>query len=107
MPQVKAHAADMMRRQFVLGEPAQAAAPDTDAAALGTLSMPAMVAVGECDMPDFFDGGKDLARHLGADDLVVIAAAGHLAPLEQPEAVSKRLIDFVRRTPVLLPKLAG
>ncbi len=68
-------------------------------AALRTLTAPALVGVGEHDMPDFFDGGKGLARDLDAGETVIIPDAGHLAPLEQPAAFCTLLLDFVRRLP--------
>ncbi|MFH9353177.1 alpha/beta fold hydrolase [Kitasatospora sp. NPDC017646] len=101
---VRAHAARMLRDQLTgqltHGEPAQAAGPlGAGTAALRTLTVPALVGVGEHDMPDFFEGGEALARDLDAGDTVVIPAAGHLAPLEQPTAFCALLLDFVRRLP--------
>ncbi|WP_413805322.1 alpha/beta fold hydrolase [Streptomyces sp. OE57] len=101
-PDVTAHAARMMRHQLqsrlAYGEPAQAQDPlGKDPAALRALSVPAVVGVGEHDLPDFFDGGEDLARELDAGDLVVLPGAGHLAPLEQPTAFCDLVVDFVNR----------
>ncbi|MGW4393805.1 alpha/beta fold hydrolase [Amycolatopsis nivea] len=99
-PAVKAHAARMMRdqleAQLARGEAPQAEDPlARDPAALPGLAVPAMVGVGEHDMPDFFQGGDALARDLRTSGLVVIPDAGHLAPLEQPAAVSELILDFV------------
>ncbi|MFJ5294283.1 alpha/beta fold hydrolase [Streptomyces sp. NPDC088348] len=104
---VRAHAARMLRarltRQLAHGEPTLAADPlgegGEGTAALRTLTAPALVGVGEHDMPDFFEGGEGLARDLGAGRTVVIPAAGHLAPLEQPAAFCTLLLDFIRRLP--------
>ncbi|MFI2239242.1 alpha/beta fold hydrolase [Streptomyces chrestomyceticus] len=49
--------------------------------------------------PERVEGGEELARELGAGRPVVIPAAGHLAPLEQPTAFCTLLLDFVRRLP--------
>ncbi|MFF5662955.1 alpha/beta fold hydrolase [Streptomyces griseofuscus] len=102
--EVRAHAARMLRGQLTgqlaHGEPSLAEDPlGGETAALRTLRTPALVAVGEHDMPDFFDGGRGLARDLDAGEPVVIPAAGHLAPLEQPAAFCELLLDFVRRLP--------
>jgi pimeloyl-ACP methyl ester carboxylesterase len=49
-------------------------------------------------MPDFRDGARDLARHLPrAGPPVVIAKAGHLAPLETPEAFLALVLGFLER----------
>lgn len=102
--EVRAHAARMLRdqlaEQLAHGEPSLAADPlGEGTAALRTLTAPALVGVGEHDMPDFFQGGEGLARALDAGRPVVIPAAGHLAPLEQPAAFCKMLVDFIRRLP--------
>ncbi|KUL37497.1 3-oxoadipate enol-lactonase [Streptomyces sp. NRRL F-4489] len=102
--EVRAHAARMLRRQLTgqlaHGRPSPAADPLGEGpAALRTLTTPALVGVGEHDMPDFFEGGEGLARDLDAGQVVVIPAAGHLAPLEQPAAFCTLLLDFVRGLP--------
>ncbi|MFE7115693.1 alpha/beta fold hydrolase [Streptomyces sp. NPDC057654] len=101
---VRTHAARMLRaqltEQLAHGEAPPAADPlGEGTAALRTLTAPALVGVGEHDMPDFFQGGEELARALDAGRPVVIPAAGHLAPLEQPAAFCTLLLDFVRRLP--------
>ncbi|WP_030245124.1 alpha/beta fold hydrolase [Streptomyces sp. NRRL S-350] len=103
--EVHAHAARMLHRRLAEqpthGEPPQAADPlGTGPAALRTLrEVPALVGVGEYDMPDFHEGGEALARDLDAGRTTVIPDAGHLAPLEQPVAFCALLLDFVRRLP--------
>lgn len=102
--EVRAHAARMLRRRLTgrlaHGEPPQAADPlGTGPATLRALTVPALVGVGEHDMPDFHEGGEGLARDLDAGQTVVIPGAGHLAPLEQPAAFCALLMDFVRRLP--------
>ena len=103
--EVAAHTAHMLRNQLEArlthGESTQAEDPlSKDPDALRTLSLPALVGVGEHDMPDFFRGGEDLARDLGSGDLVVIPGAGHLAPLERPAAFCGLLLEFLDRVPV-------
>ncbi|MFK0173944.1 alpha/beta fold hydrolase [Streptomyces sp. NPDC090306] len=105
---VRAHAARMLRGQLTAqlahGEPPLAVDPlGEGTAVLRSLTVPALVAVGEHDMPDFFEGGEGLARDLNAGHTAVIRAAGHLAPLEQPAAFCTLLLDFVRRLPERRP----
>ncbi|MCK7621714.1 alpha/beta hydrolase [Streptomyces sp. RS10V-4] len=108
---VRAHAARMLHRrltaQLAHGEPPQAADPLGSGPALRTLAVPALVGVGEHDMPDFHRGGEELARELGAGRPVAIPGAGHLAPLEQPAAFCGLLLDFVRRLTPQPPPAPG
>ncbi|MFF9184974.1 alpha/beta fold hydrolase [Streptomyces misionensis] len=103
--EVRAHCARMLRRrlteQLDHGEPPQAADPlGTGPVALRTLrGVPALVGVGEHDMPDFHEGGEGLARDLDAGRIAVIPGAGHLAPLERPAVFCTLLMDFVRSLP--------
>jgi pimeloyl-ACP methyl ester carboxylesterase len=71
---------------------------EADPAALGRLAIPALVAAGELDMPDFRAGAEALAQRLGNARHFVIARAGHLAPLEQPEAFRELLVDSLRES---------
>ncbi len=92
--------AGMQRRAFELalagGDRPEAPDPiETDPEALGALQMPALVAAGELDMADFRTGAEFLARELPRARHVVIAGAGHLAPLEQPEAFQRLVLDFL------------
>ncbi|WP_246127601.1 alpha/beta fold hydrolase [Amycolatopsis rhizosphaerae] len=104
----KAHAALMLRSQLEFrlahGEVPQAEGPlDQDPTALRSLAIPAMIGVGEYDMPDFFKGGEQLARELHAGDPVVIPGGGHLAPLEQPAEFCELLLGFAKRIPLNAP----
>jgi len=53
------------------------------------------VAAGEHDMSDFRDGAEVLARTLPHARHAVIEGAGHLAPLETPEAFRELLLEFL------------
>ena len=46
-------------------------------------------------MPDFIEGAQQLARTLPDARYVTIAGAGHLAPLETPEAFERLLREFL------------
>jgi len=87
-PELRERVATMQRRAFELQlaapEPEETPGPLDDLAAL---TMPALVAAGEHDMPDFRDGADALARALPNATHTVIEGAGHLAPLETPVAV--------------------
>ena len=65
------------------------------AADLADLAIPALVAVGELDMPDFHAAAWALAGLLPSARHAVIAEAGHLAPLEQPAEFLALLLDFL------------
>jgi pimeloyl-ACP methyl ester carboxylesterase len=88
------------RRAFKLataaGEVAEAPYPlEVDPDALGRLMCPALVIAGGLEMADFRRGAEFLARELANARHVVIAEAGHLAPLEQPERFRELLLGFL------------
>jgi 3-oxoadipate enol-lactonase len=66
--------------------------PDPDLAAVRA---PTLVAVGEHDKPDFIAISERLARELPDARFEVIAGAGHLPPLEQPEATAALVRGFL------------
>jgi pimeloyl-ACP methyl ester carboxylesterase len=99
-PGLRGRIAEMQRRSIEWQAGAGDAPPlddplEPDSSALSTLSIPALVAVGELDMPDFHLGAEALAQQLPQARLVVIPHAGHLAPLEQPEAFRQLVLDFL------------
>jgi pimeloyl-ACP methyl ester carboxylesterase len=59
------------------------------------LQMPALAAAGEHDMPDFKLGAEELATALPRGRFTIIEGAGHLAPLETPEAFRELLAGFL------------
>jgi 3-oxoadipate enol-lactonase len=62
---------------------------------LGAVTAPTLVAAGEHDKPDFLAIAERLARELPDARLEVIAGAGHLPPLEQPEATAALVRGFL------------
>ena len=64
--------------------------------ALARLSVPTLAAAGEFDKRDFLRGAEDLARTLPRARHAVIEGAGHLAPLETPEAFRELVVSFLR-----------
>jgi pimeloyl-ACP methyl ester carboxylesterase len=93
--------AAMQRRAFHLQAEAkqvtEAADPvDERPDALAELDVPTAVAAGEQDMQDFVDSAKELGRVLADGRYELIPGAGHLAPLETPEAFRTLLLNFLR-----------
>jgi pimeloyl-ACP methyl ester carboxylesterase len=89
----------MQRRAFSWqSSAAPAEAPDPvedDPEAVRQLEIPALVAVGERDVPGFADAALRLAEALPLARHVVLAGAGHLAPLETPLAFRALLLEFL------------
>jgi 3-oxoadipate enol-lactonase len=63
---------------------------------LDEIRAPTLVLVGEQDLPDFRLIAEILAANIATARREVIADAGHLLPLEQPEAFNRALLDFLR-----------
>lgn len=100
-PALRERIATMQRRAYALGDLPEGAEPpadplEADPSALSRLDIPALVAVGELDKPDFRIGAEQLAEHLQRSRHVVLPQIGHLAPLEDPDAFRELLLDFLR-----------
>jgi pimeloyl-ACP methyl ester carboxylesterase len=90
----------MQRRAFALqaqaGETTDAPDPvGEDPALLAHVGAPALLAAGELDKPDFRAGTVAWSEILPRATTALIAGAGHLAPLEQPDAFRALLLDFL------------
>jgi 3-oxoadipate enol-lactonase len=95
--------ASMQRRAFELqadaGEVPEAADPlEQHPEILTELKIPALVAAGEHDMPDFQKAAEQFGDALPLAHYTVIAGAGHLAPLEAPEEFKQLLLGFLHDT---------
>ena len=93
--------AEMQARAFAtqLAAPEPREGPDPledDPKLLRTLQMPALVLAGEHDMADFHLSADVLAAELPNARRETIPGAGHLAPLETPEAFRELVLGFVR-----------
>ena len=102
-PAVRDRIAAIQRRGFELQANAGESPPledplEPDSSALSTLDTPTLVAFGEFDMSDFRVGGEVLAQELRQSRLVVIPKAGHLAPLEEPDAFRELVLEYLRET---------
>ena len=92
--------AAMQRRAFELQAEESAAAEAADPVderpeALAQLDVPTLVAVGEHDKRDFREGAELLAQTLPRSRHAVIEGAGHLAPLDSPDAFRDLTLDFL------------
>lgn len=94
----------MQRRAFLVQSavPEPPAAPDPveeQPELLRALRAPALVAVGALEMPDFHDAATEIASLLEGARTVrreLVAGAGHLVPLEAPEAFRALVSGVVR-----------
>jgi pimeloyl-ACP methyl ester carboxylesterase len=94
--------AAMQRRTYELqGEESEVdEAPDPveqDPTGLARLDVAALVAVGQRDKPDFHEGAEVLARTMPRGRHAVIDRAGHLAPLDAPEAFRELVLGYLRQ----------
>lgn len=64
---------------------------------LATITVPTLVAVGEEDQPTPPADGRKMAAGIAGAQMVVIADAGHLSPLENPAAINEALAALIRR----------
>ena len=63
---------------------------------LHEIAAPALVVVGEMDIPDFRLAADILAENLPNGRQLVLPDCGHVPPLEQPDAFNEALIAFLR-----------
>ena len=66
-----------------------------ESGALSTVEAPTLVVVGEQDKADFHVIAERLATEIPGAELAVVADAGHLVGVEQPEALNALLLDFL------------
>ena len=64
-------------------------------APLSSLLMPTLIVVGADDKPDFLAIAEHLATEIPDADLAVVAGAGHLVGLDQPEELNALLLEFL------------
>lgn len=68
-------------------------------AGIEKVRQPALVVVGEYDLPDIRQAADHLASRLSDRPAVVVRDAAHLAGLEQPDAFNGALVDFLETIP--------
>jgi pimeloyl-ACP methyl ester carboxylesterase len=102
-PELRERVAIMQRRAFAqqaaVGTYSEEPDPlERDPSALTRLSVPTLVAAGELDMPDFGTGAEAIAGAIPGARHAVISGAGHLAPIERPEAFRALFLDHLAQT---------
>ena len=103
-PVLEERIAAMQRRAYEIDALAGDTPPledplEDDPSLVSRIDVPCLVAVGELDMSDFREGAEVLSRELRGASHVVIPRAGHLAPLEEPEAFRDLVLEHLRTHP--------
>lgn len=70
-----------------------------DAQRLGEITVPTLVLLGEQDLPDFHTIAQVLVDGISGATRVVVPEAGHMLPMEQPEATTQVLLSFLSSLP--------
>jgi pimeloyl-ACP methyl ester carboxylesterase len=65
---------------------------------LGEIARPTRVLVGECEMAGFRGFADEIAAGVPSAEIEVVPDAGHLLPLEAPDAVAAMIVDLVRQS---------
>ncbi len=65
-------------------------------AGMEKIQQPALVMVGEYDLPDIREAADHLASRISDRPAVVVPNAAHLAGFEQPDAFNAALVDFLK-----------
>ena len=63
---------------------------------LGQIRIPALIVIGEFDIPDVFVHAGAIESGIPAAQKVIIRNAGHLVPFEQPESFNEQVLDFFK-----------
>ena len=97
-PDLAARLTSMVNRfpgQHWLGQDPHRPDPRPVRDVLAELAMPALVIVGELDVPGFVAMSEELAARLPGARQVRVPGAGHMINLERPELISAELFRFV------------
>jgi pimeloyl-ACP methyl ester carboxylesterase len=92
--EVMAMAERVGREAFIRQQTAILHRPDSRPA-LGRIRAPTLVAVGEADQLTPRDRAEEIAAGIPGAVLRVIPGAGHLSPMEQPEATTRLLAEWI------------
>ena len=97
--ELRERVAAMQRRAFELqdgADPGPAEDPvGEDPVTLAGIDVPVLIVAGGLDMSDFLQAAQVLAGVLQRSRSVVLPGAGHLVPLEAPEALTELLVEFL------------
>jgi pimeloyl-ACP methyl ester carboxylesterase len=66
---------------------------------LASIRCPTLVLVGEQDRLIPPDRSKEMADAIAGSRLVIVPECGHLSSLEQPQAVTTALVEWLQRSP--------
>ncbi|WP_318208801.1 MULTISPECIES: alpha/beta hydrolase [unclassified Streptomyces] len=98
-PEARALVREMQRHAFevqlAVPEEFYPVTPEVTADDLAGIKVPALVAVGAHDLPDFRAVADDLTRLLPGARRVDLDWAGHLPALERPDETARLLTDFL------------
>ncbi|HYF95827.1 MAG TPA: alpha/beta hydrolase [Symbiobacteriaceae bacterium] len=75
--------------------PSPVAAGPFDVERLADIDAPTLVLTGELDLPDFQRISEKLAAEIPGAQRRVIAGAGHLLPMEQPDGFTQAVLQFL------------
>jgi tetratricopeptide (TPR) repeat protein len=71
--------------------------PDRQAlGALGEITVPVLIVVGEYDIPDVHAHAGAIEAGIRGSRRIVIKDAGHIVPLEQPDAFDQAMMSFLK-----------
>ena len=94
-PEPRDRVIEMQVRSFELQQESEAEEASPETVDLAAVTARSLVAVGEFDRSDFHEIAERLAREIPDARHAVIAGAGHLPSLEQPEETARLLGEFL------------
>jgi pimeloyl-ACP methyl ester carboxylesterase len=100
-PRVRARVGEMQLRAFTLARPDAEPRPLVPPAIgrLAEIRVPMLVVVGDQDVADMLAIADLLAGGIAGAQKAVIAGAGHLPSLEQPDRFERTALDFLAQLP--------
>jgi len=87
---------EMNGRALAATPPGNSIAPDPAWPRRSEIRQPTLVLVGEHDLPGCHDIGRDLVAAMTEARLETVADAAHCPSLDQPDALSTLVLDFLR-----------
>ncbi|MFL5979716.1 MAG: alpha/beta fold hydrolase, partial [Gaiellaceae bacterium] len=94
-PEPRDRVIEMQERAFELQQESEAEEASLETVDLSAVTARSLVVVGAFDRPDFHEIAEQLAREIPDARHEVIAGAGHLPSMEQPEETARLVRDFL------------
>ena len=94
-PEPRDRVIEMQERAFELQQESEAEEVTPETVDLAAITARSLVTVGAFDRPDFHEIAEQLAREIPDTRHAVIAGAGHLPSLEQPEETARLVREFL------------